>query len=649
MHRLAVLIAVIVLLVVGCSRGDDDDTTSPVRDDTRSAQCQWPMWGHDATRTFAYPAGCETDLAPGTVGRLQQRWFRQTRDVVTATPAVVDGTIYVGDWSGTFYALGLADGRERWTYQAPEHENVYSGQIVGSAAVADIGDERFVYFPSGKTMYALDASDGTLRWDYELNPGGPDDDPTEIQSSPVVAGGMVIFGFDAHDEPGVRAGIVALDAATGERRWYFDPDEGQEASGCVGIWSSPSVDTQRRLVFAGSANCPTSPVGWRDYSEAIFALDLDTGEPRWRFQPRGPSNFDFDFAGAPNLFDIDGRAVVGLGGKDGVYYALDRETGDLVWKVEASIPRVQNPNFSTGGFIGPTAVADDIVVGGTAVDGPCPCLHGIDTTAGALAWQQNAAAPTFAASTIVNGVAFAGSTTDFTLRALDLASGDVLWSQQMAGGVAGGVAIVEDWVIAVAGIREPGLDPAGTESGVYGFTLGPEGDVTTTLPSTAPTLPPTTLAPPEDSAFRAPAEGAPAEGTTCVATACTLDFTLKDPPPGTSPSIALRLSPDPYRIEVRADDLGQPGAWIRPGGLAAEQGAVAYGVFVSDDSLNGALLCVLDGAFDCVSEDLPVGATSRYNRVTILAIADTPVLPSATEGFDRIVSTIALDQALELG
>jgi polyvinyl alcohol dehydrogenase (cytochrome) len=641
-HRLAVLIAVIVLLV-GCSRGDDDDTTGPVRDNARSLECQWPMWGHDAARPFAYPASCETELAPDTVGRLQQRWFHQTGDVVTATPALVDGTIYVGDWSGTFYALGLADGRERWTYQAPEHENVYSGQIVGSAAVADVGGERLVYFPSGKTMYALDATDGTLRWEHELNPAGPDDDPTEIQSSPVVVDGMVIFGFDAHDQPGVRAGIVALDAASGEQRWYFDPDEGQEPSGCVGIWSSPSVDAERRLVFAGSANCTTAPDGWRDYSEAIFAIDLDTGEPRWHFQPRGPSNFDFDFAGAPNLFAIDGQAVVGLGGKDGVYYALDRESGDLVWKVEASIPRVQSPNFSTGGFIGPTAVAGGVVVGGTAVDGPCPCLHGIDTATGTLAWQQNAAAPTFAASTIVNGVAFAGSTTDFTLRALDLGDGNVLWSQQMAGGVAGGVAIVDDWVIAVAGIREPGLDPAGTESGVYGFTLGAESDVTTTLPLTAETLPPTTVAPPEDPAFRAPAEGA-----TCVASACTLDFTLKDPPAGTNPAIALRLSPDPYRVEVRADDLGDPAGWIRPGGVAAEQGAVAYGVFVSDDSLNGALLCVLDGAFDCVSEDVPAGASSQYNRVTILAIADTPVLPSPTEGFDRIVSTIALDEALEL-
>ena len=32
-----------------------------------------------------------------------------------------------------------------------------------------------------------------------------------------------------------------------------------------------------------------------------------------------------------------------------------------------------------------------------------------------------------------------------------------------------------------------------------------------------------------------------------------------------------------------------------------------------------------------------------------IALLITPVLPSAAEGFDRIVSTIALDQPLEIG
>ena len=49
---------------------------------------------------------------------------------------------------------------------------------------------------------------------------GDADDPTEIESSPVVADGKVIFGFDVHNSgKGFDAGIVAVDARTGRQRW----------------------------------------------------------------------------------------------------------------------------------------------------------------------------------------------------------------------------------------------------------------------------------------------------------------------------------------------------------------------------------------------------------------------------------------------
>ncbi len=632
----------IVAFAAGCSSdgsAKSERPTTPGRD--TSLACDWPMFGRSATRTFSYPSECTTDIAPDSVGRLRQKWFYKTADVVTATPAIADGTAYVGDWSGRFYALSMTDGRARWTYAAPPQKNVYSGQIVASAAVADVGPgpgERRVFFASGKTMYSLRATDGTLRWKHELNPTGGAGDLTEIQSSPVIASGLIIFGYDGHDTPGTHAGMVALDATTGAVRWTFDSDRGGAPTGCGGVWSSPAVDAKNGLVFAGTANCPSAPTGWNAYSESIFAVDLETGTPKWSFQPRGPSNNDFDFAGSPNLFVAKGREVVGLGGKDGVYYALDRATGKLVWKVTAAAPRVESPNYSTGGFIGATAVADDTVFGGTAIGGPCPCLHAIHATTGAIDWQQSVAAPTFAPSAIVNGVAFSGSTTDFTLRALDLRDGKVLWSQQLSGGIAGGVAASGGEIVAVAGIREPGVQAAGTDSGVYAFALGPEGTTTTTAVS-AGTLPPTTLAPPPTL----PDPNA-APGPECIGQPCSLRFTLKVAPPGTKPQMTIHLNVKPFRIEVRAEDLGDPSAWLRTGSPTATKGAVAFAVFASDDALKGSLLCVLDANFDCVNTTTPANLRPSYNRFSVLAIANTPALPSASEGFDRLVTTIALDQ-----
>src|SRR5262245_41411144 len=149
---LACTVAALVL-AAACSSDGGSSKASPTEPATRSLGCEWPMFGRDTSRTFAYPSYCETAIAPDTVGRLRQKWFRPTSDVVTATPAVADDTAYVGDWSGKFYAISLADGSIRWTYTAPPQKNVYSGQIVSSAAVADVGGERRVFFASGKTVY----------------------------------------------------------------------------------------------------------------------------------------------------------------------------------------------------------------------------------------------------------------------------------------------------------------------------------------------------------------------------------------------------------------------------------------------------------------------------------------------------------------
>ena len=102
--------------------------------------CDWPQWGQAVQRDFSYP--CETDLAVDTAADLQPIWFFNSRDTVTATPAVVGSTLYVGDWSGNFYALDTKTGKPRWRYKAPLHGQVYAGQIVSSAAVAEVDGVR---------------------------------------------------------------------------------------------------------------------------------------------------------------------------------------------------------------------------------------------------------------------------------------------------------------------------------------------------------------------------------------------------------------------------------------------------------------------------------------------------------------------------
>jgi polyvinyl alcohol dehydrogenase (cytochrome) len=633
----AVLACVLLLTAAACST-DEPAAAPPGTTDgpvAGAGECDWPMWGHNLSRTFAYP--CPTQISTNTVHDLQLEWFFSTYDVVTATPAVVDTTAYVGDWSGRFYAIDTTTGEARWTFQAAVEPNVYAGNIVASAAVTEIDGAPTVVFASGRTLYALDATTGAERWNHAVGTEDPDDF-TEIESSPVVADGKVFVGIDVHNRPEQRAGFIAVDARTGEEVWYFDLEQGNH-NGCGDVWSSPSVDPERRLVFAGGANCPSSPEGWGPSVESLFALDMDSGQLTWAYQPHEANNDDLDFAGAPNLFRADGQDVVGLGNKDGTYYAVDRDTGELVWKAKATEPGLEEEgsNFSTGGFIGPTAYSNGIIAGGTAV-GPAPFVHGIDATSGDILWQDSSVQAVYGAAAIANGVVFMGNN-DFTFRAYELTTGEELWQHELQGVGAGGSAVVDNDVYTVAGIREPGLEGRSETSGVYKFTLPEPGETFAASSSSSTT-----------TGARATGIVLEPNSSDCVDSPCDMfdqGITLRDAPAGLQPTLTLEISTDPFAVTVKGAGLGTPDQWLQPGTAAAEKGATAFGLFISesDDNPTGGVLCIMDSAYTCTADSLPRFTT--YNRITLLAVEGPDSgLPSAQEGVARLIVTISFDPPL---
>ena len=74
------------------------------------------------------------------------------------------------------------------------------------------------------------------------------------------------------------------------------------------------------------------------FSDSIVALDLATGERRWHFQTVHHDLWDFDLPAPPALLDveIDGETVpvLALAGKTGYLYVLNRETGEPVFGIE---------------------------------------------------------------------------------------------------------------------------------------------------------------------------------------------------------------------------------------------------------------------------------------------------------------------------
>jgi polyvinyl alcohol dehydrogenase (cytochrome) len=275
-------------------------------------------------------------------------------------------------------------------------------------------------------------------------------------------------------------------------RTYFQSD-GRTPSGVSGaaVWSgTPVVDRRRRLLYVTTGNTYSLPSGDTtvpdgDHAESIVALDLDTGAIRWstratpdpddvfnytRLATNPPHSEDWDFGAGANLFRavIGGvpRDLVGAGQKSGMYWAVDADTGRIVWNTQVG------PGGHLGGIHWGTAVdGARIYVGVNDGDGTAYTLGGrpplggqtttvgswaaLDPATGEILWQTANPAMTAALGgttvngpvSVANGVMFGGSMdAQGTMLALDAATGGVLWSFASGGTVYAGPAIANGMV-----------------------------------------------------------------------------------------------------------------------------------------------------------------------------------------------------------
>jgi outer membrane protein assembly factor BamB len=507
----------------------------------------WPMYGHDLAHSFQQDPGC-AEITPANAPTLVPKWFVHTLDSVTASPTVVDGVVYIGSWDGTFYAIDAESGEVRWTFEVDDEHSVGFGRIVSSAAVARFRDHRgrarkVVLFGGGATLYALDANSGVRLAAIDLDPRADDvkarqaDDPpdVEIESSPAVVGDRIYVGMDVHnaDETG-RTGLVSLRLRSSGPRawrldplWKFDPETGRvhtgqagltaesgQGFGCGGVWSSPAVDTARKLVFFGTSNCNNvedARAAGEGWAETMWAIRADTGAPVWSYRPaadaerfpteeaqNAEAHADDDFGASPNLFTLpDGRTLWGQGRKSATYYAFDADTGAKAWETQAGHHGRVDHNFSIGGFLGTTAVQRDAdgtavrIVGTTAFPVARPdqpefpgsveratwSVRAMNPATGELEWVWQLAGPSYGAPTIANGVVFVPDTFSSTVMALDAESGRLLWTSPVFPS-SSAPAVVGDSIYLGGGTRETdaeykGIRDTGVDTQALASVIGP--------------------------------------------------------------------------------------------------------------------------------------------------------------------------------
>jgi polyvinyl alcohol dehydrogenase (cytochrome) len=497
------------------------------------AVADWTTYGFDLTRNRFNPE--EGLINAATVPMLDVRWFFSTGSgtaFVTASPSVVEGVVYIGAWNGTMYALDAFSGQPLWTFNINDPNPEDRGGFPGIQASATVVDGVVYFGAADANVYALDALTGAFKWKHSVGDPDPTVEGAHVWSSPAVFNGKVYVGKSSHrDAPCVRGAIIALDAATGAEVWRFDPlpericgtdtqkpcttDADCSGSSCVpflvcrsgsgeqtqsllcasdadctapatcqpplggGLTSSAAIDAGRGALYADFGDCVGS--GNTGFSNSLVALDAETGALRWAFSPIPSGNLgDLDFISSPNLFTASigttPTPLVGVGSKNGVYYAVEQDTGALVWQ-QAVVP-----GGEAGGFSGSTGVASGKIYAGTFT-GP-PFIFALDDTNGAVAWQcPNTVCNTssFGPAGIAAGVVFVGDNAN-QLRAFDAATGALLRTLDLGGAISSGPAVVNDMVYVGAGTG--GLSLLGItqqqQQGVYGLALQRQGATTTT-------------------------------------------------------------------------------------------------------------------------------------------------------------------------
>jgi polyvinyl alcohol dehydrogenase (cytochrome) len=379
--------------------------------------------------------------------------------VVRATPVVIGDLLIMGDQGGR-----LAQGAKVFAVNRKTGALVWMTQVQGNGA--DGSDASFgAQFAMVTQPVIVDANNpnvayvGTAGWEEAM--------------------AALIPGYQCCS---FRGTVVALNTQTGAVLWRTYTTPGGYSG--AGVWgSSGSLDASRKTLYVTTGNNYSVPAEVGDciaaagtdedeqracldpanHVDSILAINIQTGAIRWAMQalpfdtwnvacilpwfgnpcpqPTGP---DYDFAQGPTLFTakVNGknRQIVGAGQKSGDYWAVDRDTGEVLWKTQVgpggTLGGLQWGSATDGNRIY-VAVNNNDGASWTPVGQSQPTTSGawgaLDPGTGAILWQTPVPVtdPGFGAAagplSVANGVVY-GCTSLGKFTALNAQTGAVLWT-----------------------------------------------------------------------------------------------------------------------------------------------------------------------------------------------------------------------------
>ncbi|WP_116652980.1 pyrroloquinoline quinone-dependent dehydrogenase [Pelagibacterium sediminicola] len=301
-----------------------------------------------------------------TVDSLQLAWAWPMADVglQETAPLMHDGVLFLQTNNNIVQALDARSGDLIWEYrpalaQIPAewgYQNYQSRRQKNSIAlyedtvVLTTVDARIIVLDAtnGKVLREVQAFDYNVGYSYTVGP--------------IVVNGTIISAISGCSISGTAGGcyVVAHDFETLEEQWRFntldDPSNPEQQASWGDVppenrwggtpWATGSYDPRTNTTFWGvgmpapyAALVRGSEDGDTLYTNSTLALDADTGELKWYYQHLPRDDWDLDSPFERVLVDIEENGetrhlLVSVPGKNGIFFALDRDTGEYLWSQE---------------------------------------------------------------------------------------------------------------------------------------------------------------------------------------------------------------------------------------------------------------------------------------------------------------------------
>jgi polyvinyl alcohol dehydrogenase (cytochrome) len=447
-NRELAALAALAIALSGAACGDDDNANGGDAGKTADSgmppkhTATWTAMGFDSRNDYNQTA--ETRLNVSNAGQLAERWRFQIHGFPPGSPVVAEGKVFVMATGGT-YAIDLDSGAMVWS----------ADTLMGTASLAYADGVIYAHSADG-FLTALNASDGSVVWGpVASNPSQTKCDGT---SSPIVAGGKVLVGHSCgvpevtggDAQANARGGVEAFSTQDGSHLWTYwtVPESGENGAS---VWSTVAVDVEARVVFASTGNNYTMS---GPNSDAIHAIDLETGELKWKQQVRTgdtwslgssdtsfvPTGEDTDFGANPILADVNGKKIVAAGDKGSAFWALDRETGEILW----SVPMLSATHAAnTGGVLNNGAFDGKYFYVASNEPPAAAQLHVLDPQDGHdVIPAEKLDATVWGALSLANGLLFVP--VNNVLQVRNAKSGELITSFDTGGTIAAGAAAIAD-------------------------------------------------------------------------------------------------------------------------------------------------------------------------------------------------------------